>query len=109
MVVATGGLICLSEGREQTGHQGMDEEKEGGIDPGQADSQGEESSISRLAEVAMVTELGRDVIMLWLIQTWQAPITPPLEREKKIEGRWGEGKMQGSKCGGGGGGGQGKV
>lgn len=25
---------------------------------------------------------GRDVIMPWLIQTWQAPITPPLETER---------------------------
>jgi len=30
----------------------------------------------------MVTELGRDVIMPWLIQTWQAPITPPRGRER---------------------------
>ncbi len=54
--------------------------KEEGIDTGQVDSQGEESGISRLAGVAMVTELGKDVIMPWLIQTWQAPITLPLER-----------------------------
>lgn len=43
--------------------------REGGIDTGQSDSQGEESGISRLAGVAMVTELGRDVIMPRLIQT----------------------------------------
>lgn len=47
--------------------------------------QGKESAISRLADVAMVTELGRDVIVPWLIQTWQAPITPPLVREEGRE------------------------
>lgn len=74
-----------AKGREQTGW--ALEGHQGGIDTGQVDSQGEESSISRLAGVAMVTELGRDVIMPWLIQTWQAPITPPLERER--ERGWG--------------------
>lgn len=64
--------------------------KEGGIDTGQVDSQGEERGISRLAGVAMVTVLGRDVIMPWLIQTWQPPITPPLEGEEREGDRgWG--------------------
>lgn len=70
MLVRAGNRQGIGEGNE---------EKERGIDTGQVDSQGEESGISRLADVAMVTELGRDVIMPWLIQTWQAPITPPLE------------------------------
>lgn len=65
-----------------SGKERREGRKEGGIDTGQVDSQGEESDISRLAGVAMVTELGRDVIMPWLIQTWQAPITPPLEGER---------------------------
>lgn len=64
--------------------------KEGGIDTGQVDSQREERGISRLAGVAMVTVLGRDVIMPWLIQTWQPPITPPLEGEEREGDRgWG--------------------
>ncbi len=67
----------MATGRASGRHEGRRE----GIDTGQADSQGEESGISRLAAVAMVTELGRDVIMPWLIQTWQAPIPPPRERE----------------------------
>lgn len=67
----------------------MERRKEGGIDTGQVDSQGEESGISRLADVAMVTELGRDVIMPCLIQTWQAPITPPLERGRERGRGWG--------------------
>lgn len=71
----------VGAGRTSGRHGG----KEEGIDTGQVDSQGEESGISRLAGVAMVTELGKDVIMPWLIQTWQAPITPPLERERERE------------------------
>lgn len=69
--------------------------KEGGIDTGQVDSHKEKSGISRLAGVAMVTELGRDVIMPWLIQTWQAPITPPLETERE-GGRGREGGCDGT-------------
>lgn len=67
--------------------------KEEGIDTGQVDSQGEESAISRLASVTMATELGRDFIMPWLIQTWQVPITPPLKRGR-IRVREGEGMMK---------------
>lgn len=59
----------VGTGRAQ-GRDGKKEgRKEGRIDTGQSDSQGEESGISRLAGVAMVTELGRDVIMPRLIQT----------------------------------------
>lgn len=72
----------------------MEGRREGEIDTGQLDSQGEESGISRLAGVAMVTELGRDVIMPWLIQTWQAPITPPLESEQEGEREGGGDGMQ---------------
>lgn len=57
----------------------MEGRAEGGSDTGQVDCQGEERSISRMAGVVMVTELGNDVIVPWLIQTWQGPITPPLE------------------------------
>lgn len=60
----------------RTGNRGKMQPRRGRIDTGQVKSQGEESSISRLAGVAMVTMLGRDVIMPWLIQIWQAPITP---------------------------------
>lgn len=49
---------------------------------GQVISHREERGISWLAGVTMDTDMGRDVIMPRLIQTWQAPITPPLETEQ---------------------------
>jgi len=59
----------------------MVERKEGMIQ-GKLTARGRRAAFSRLAGVAMVTELGRDVIMPRLIQTWQAPITPPLETKR---------------------------
>lgn len=48
-------------------------------------AKGEDSSITRLACVAIVTEQAGDVIMPVLMQTWQSPFAPPPERrsEKK--------------------------
>lgn len=75
-------------------------------------ARGRRATFSRLADVAMATPPGRAVIMAWLIQIWQAPIThtshhPLSGRESKKDGGCcGEAKTFGV---GGGEAGQGEV
>lgn len=69
----------FSQDRKETGSasgQRM-EPRRGGLIQGQVKSQGGgEQHFTRLADVAMATAPGRDVIMPCLIRIWQAGISP---------------------------------
>lgn len=57
-----------------------------GLIRGVLKAKGEDSSITRSAGVAIVTEQAGDVIMLLLMQTWQSPFAPPPESRSEKTG-----------------------